>query len=186
MRGGGFVAVPGDSPQGTAREGRPWFKQTAIVVAVSSLLVTLIFNTIGVWRQVTEANDTRDAAQVSLLTQLDSLVSQAELELTEIGTVKKRCDPYAVYSLRDTDEDARLFAAMHYYDYLSWLLNHERVTLAAARDYWGPGMLDAYRLGTTFHPDKEINEKFPELDQFRQAAETELWPPDPCERRLSR
>jgi hypothetical protein len=167
----------GQSARGSAP---PWWRDAATAAAVIGLFVTLGFNTVGVWREVEESRETRRVTQVNLLTQLDATVNQAEQALNAAQGLESRCDRHATYSL-ERGETARLFAALHYYDYMSWLFNEEHLTLRAAEAYWAPNMLDAYRLGTTFLPDGEIDEKFAELASFQESAPARLWPPDPCD-----
>jgi hypothetical protein len=87
-------------------------------VAVVGLIVALSFNTIGVWRSVQESEQTRRATEVNLLTQLDAFVNQAEQELNATEDLDTRCNGNRVYSLSDGD-NARLFAALQYYDYMA-------------------------------------------------------------------
>jgi hypothetical protein len=161
------------------RGGRPSWRDVPTAVAVVGLIVALVFNTIGVWRSAREDGQTRRATEVNLLTQLDAFVNRAEQELNASKGLQRRCERFAALTLT-RDETAQLFSALQYYDYMAWLFNDEHITLEPAKRYWAPNMLDAYRVGTTFHPDGEIDEKFAELAAFQRTADDRLWPRDPC------
>ena len=173
------MTEPGDSGTGARGEDRPWWRDVPTAVAVVGLIVALSFNTIGVWRSVQESEQTRRATEVNLLTQLDAFVNQAEQELNATEDLDTRCNGNRVYSLSDGD-NARLFAALQYYDYMAWLFNEEHITMGPAKSYWAPNMLDTYRVGTIFRPQKEINEHYAELAAFQRTADEALWPRDPC------
>jgi hypothetical protein len=166
---------PGTAPGGR----RPWWRDVPTAVAVVGLIVALSFNTIGVWLSMRENAQTRRATEVNLLTQLDAFVNQAEQALNATEGLENRCDPFPAYTLTRS-ETARLFAALQYYDYMAWLFNDEHITLGPAKGFWAPNMLDAYRVGTTFQPDGEIDAKFSQLAAFQRTADNGLWPRDPC------
>lgn len=173
------MTEPGDFGPEALAGRRPWWRDAPTAVAVVGVMVALGFNTIGVWSSAREDQQTRRATEVTLLTQLDAFVNQAEQELNATEGLDNRCDRFPAYTL-NRSETATLFSALQHYDYMAWLFNVEQITLEPARTYWAPNMLDAYRLGTTFQPDGEIDEKFAELAAFQRAAERRLWPPDPC------
>ena len=59
---------------------------------------------------------------------------------------------------------------------MAWLFNEEHITMGPAKSYWAPNMLDAYRVGTIFRPDGEIDEQYAELAAFQRTADKGLWP----------
>ena len=173
------MTQPDDSGRAAREGGRPWWRDVPTAVAVVGLIVALTFNTIGVWRSVQENQQTRLATEVNLLTQLDAFVNQAELQLNATEGLTKRCDRVLAFALT-RGETARLFSALQFYDYMAWLFNEEHITMEPAKRFWAPNMLDAYRVGTTFQPDGEIDDKFAELAAFQRTADKGLWPRDPC------
>jgi hypothetical protein len=149
------------------------------VLGVAGLLVTLVFNTIGVWRAEEQARRSRIATEVNLLTQVGDGANQAAQAVVASGANDKRCDAAAGLSLSDAQE-AKLLSALTYYDYMAWLFNDEHVTLPSAKRYWGRDMWDAYDLGRTFKGE-EIDAAFQDLSRFVHAAPEELKPPDYCQ-----
>lgn len=148
-------------------------------VAVGGLLVTLIFNTIGVWHAEDEAEGSRIATEVNLLTQVGEGVNRAEVSLTELGANDLRCD--AVPPILKDAEEAALHSALTTYDYMAWLFNHERITLQSAKRYWGTNLTDAYNLGRSLRGSREeVDELYRELSRFARTAPKELRAPDPC------
>jgi hypothetical protein len=175
------MAGPADGSgiTGSARSRR-WWRDAATSVAVIGVLVTLIFNTIAVWREEKQAGQTRVAAEVSLLTQLGLALSQADQAVITVAggrLIERRCDPFPVEGGTAT---ATLWRALAYYDFLAWLFNQEHVTTQGAYEYWAPSLVDAYHLVTGFRPRKEIDENFSDLASFRRATPRELWPESSC------
>lgn len=159
------------------QERRPWWRDVSTFVAVLGLLVALIFNTIGVWRSEREARKARVAAEVSLLTQVGTGANEAARALVESGANDKRCLKAPGLALNDSEE-ARLFDALNYYDYLAWLFNHEQITLETAKQYWGPDMLDVYGLGRKF-TGSHVDVLYAELARFDRTTDVPR-PPDSC------
>jgi hypothetical protein len=156
----------------------------SVAVAVVGLLVALVFNTIGVWRQleqnqqaVEQAKQTRVFTQLGLLTQLGLTVTASERAAANAN--EHRCDKDTLNSLRPP-ETAALWEALSNYEYLAWLFNHKHLTLSSARTFWTPYMLDAYKLGTTFVYYKHVRDDFPELTRLWGIAPPELRPPNHC------
>ena len=149
------------------------------LIAVVGLLVTLVFNTMGVWQGVEADKQARDTEQVRLMTQLNTQAIDTERAINATDAPDNRCKPYRIDTLKD-NEQAAVFAAFDFYEYLAWLFNTDRLTIASAREYWAPNMIDAYSLGTTYFARADIEERFPELTRFRRRTERSLWPPDPC------
>jgi hypothetical protein len=157
----------------------PWWRDVSTTVAVVGVLLTLIFNTVGVWRAEREARKSRIANEVSLLTQVGEGANRAEQALVESGANDKRCLKAAGLALNDSEE-ARLADALNYYDYLAWLFNQGQITLESAKQYWGPDMLDVYDLGRKF-TGRQVDVIYAELARFeRTGGQRRL--PDPCKR----
>ena len=158
---------------------RPWWRNVATLVAALALLATLVFNTLGVWQGTREQRETRENEQVQLLTQLNAFATETERSINATDAPDNRCKPFRVDTLPDAQE-AKLFAALDYYEYLAWLFNRGRLTIRTAREYWAPNMIDAYRLGQVYFPQVAIEERYPELKRFRHQTDRALFPTDPC------
>jgi hypothetical protein len=59
-----------------------------------------------------------------------------------------------------------LHEALDYYEYLSWLFNHGRLTVAGGRAFFGVRMIDGWRLGRHFLGQDELRLRYRELDRF--------------------
>jgi hypothetical protein len=158
---------------------RPWWRDVATIVAVTGLLVTLIFNTIGVWRAERETSKARVATEVNLLTQVGEGANRASQALVASGANDQRCKRAVGLSLSDPQQ-SQLFSALTYYDYLAWLFNDGHVTLQSAKAYWGPDIVDVYDLGRKF-VGTEVDALFRNLSRFARAAPEEFRPGDVCE-----
>jgi hypothetical protein len=116
------------------------------VLAVIRLLVTLIFNTVGVWAQWKQIKDNgrRDAesrlyTQIGVLTQLarDARSSERSIEFSNLPQLQCK-ESYTISDL--TDEDyAAMAESFGVYDFMAWLFNEKLVVLDSARDLWGRG-----------------------------------------------
>ena len=149
----------------------------ATALAVIGLLVTLLFNTIGVWRSEDQARKSRIATEVSLLTQVGDAVNRAETSLTELGANDKACEQAPHLTEK---QEASLHSALTYYDYLAWLFNQGHVTQESAKRYWGVNMTYAYDLGRRLKSKGEVNDLYRELTRFRREAPSELIAPWEC------
>lgn len=148
------------------------------LVAVVGLLVTLVFNTIGVWRDVESGQDARDTAQIALMTQLIAQSTEAELAIDATDAPEARCMTPS-HGRLDTKEEAVLLRGLSYYEYVAFLLNHERLTIAGSRRYFGPRMIDAQFTGERLMSE-DVREVYPELTKFRATAPASLMPPPFC------
>jgi hypothetical protein len=157
-----------------SRSRRAWAN-----VAVLGLIVTLIFNTLGVWFQLDQARQSKEVSQIGLVTQLNSIVKDSETEINETEAPGLRCEGNQIDQLHD-DEQAKVLAALDQYDYLAWLFARGRLTLDDARDYMAPAMIDAYRLGKAFIPPADLTRHVPYLERFSTHAPKDVLPPDPC------
>jgi hypothetical protein len=149
-------------------------------VAVIGLFVTLVFNTIGVWRDEKQARQTRAATEVSLLSQLSVGLSEAGQAVTSFHDgklIERRCDPYLI---DPGAESHRLWQLLEYHDFLAWLFNRDYVTTEGAYEYWAPSLVDTYHLVTGYLPKKEIDERFDDLAYFRRTTPKRLFPESFC------
>ena len=170
--------------------------QVSATVGFTALLFTLAYNGYSIraqteqsrqqvaqtQRQTREAEETRIAGEVSLLSQLNQTFNALDQELGETKAEDWICDPnHGKRSLPRSDELV-LYRALDYYDWLAWLFNHGRVKFPAAREYWQEKMLEAKRFGDYFFPEPVIAADFPELERMRKAigaplSECETTPP---------
>lgn len=157
-------------------------RDIATLVAVAGLLVTMIFNTIGVWQQVDQAKRASDQAhqtrvdtQVQLVTQLNAFSADAEREVVAAGVDERRCEP----DFQATPvQRAAVARAARYYDFLAWLFNQRQVVMTSARQYAQAGMSDIYLLAEQTFGLRAAQKTYPELRRFRLAMHTALV--DPC------
>lgn len=159
---------------------RRWWRDAATSIGVIGLLVTLVFNTVGVWRGEEQAEQARIAAEVSLLTQLGVALSEADQAVISVADgrlIEARCDPFRV---QGGTAIGTLWRALAYYDFLAWLFNRDHVTTEGAYEYWAPSLVDAYHLVTGFRPKEEIDKNFAELAYFRRTTPRKLWPDTTC------
>jgi hypothetical protein len=143
-------------------------------------LLTLVFNTIGVWRQEDQARQTKAAAEVSLLSQLSVALSEAGQEVISFHDgklIERRCDPYL---LEDSSETQRLWQLLEYHDFLAWLFNRDYVTTEGAYEYWAPSLVDTYHLVTGYLPKTQINKRFDDLASFKRSTPKGLFPESFC------
>jgi hypothetical protein len=174
---------------GEADAGRSqshWFRNVGTIVAVVGLLITLLFNTIGVWQQVDQAEreadqarETRRYTQVGLLVQLNALAADMDQAVNETKADERRCDRDTLFTLSDDDENS-LYAALDFYEEVAFLFNQKVVTLRAARRHWAPSMLDTYELGATYFPREAIAKDFVQLRRFTNATSRTVSQLEPC------
>jgi hypothetical protein len=165
------LADPEDVPSQSHR-----FRDVSTIVAIVGLLVTMIFNTIGVWQQVDQterqaeqARETRLYTQVGLLAQLNGLAAEVDRGVNETEAGDKRCNRDTLFILSDADENS-LYAALDFYEEVAFLFNQKVVTLAAARRHWAPNMVDTFELGRTFLTREAVTRDFPELRRFTRSS----------------
>lgn len=115
-----------------------------MLVAVLSLAGALVFNAIQVGAGADAQRQARLATELSLLTQLQSVLSQAVYSRTpytkqfrELRTGRRADLGPAAY--RITAEEAATL------DYLAWLFDNGYVDTGRADQIWGPRMICEYR-----------------------------------------
>ena len=161
---------------------RGWNQDVATLVAVVGLLVTMVFNTLGVWQQVKQsklasdqAHQTRVDTQIQLVTQLNALSADAERDVVAAGVDIAGCNA----AFKPTAQQrAAVARAARYYDFLAWLFNKRQVVLRSAQRYAQAGMNDIYLLAGDTFGFRPAQKTYPELRRFRLAMHGALR--DPC------
>lgn len=136
------------------------------------LLVTMIFNTIGVFMSAEQASqaaraavETRLDSEVSLLTSLSAYLQANDVELAVPAIETARCRGIAA-QLKPAQQ-LKVLATIGGYDYLAWLLNQDRWDLTAAKSYWAPRMLYALDVAEAVFRYDVIEKRFKQLERFR-------------------
>ena len=162
----------------------------ATVVAVLGLLVTLIFNTVAVWRQLEQsrlearrAEESRLYTQIGVLTQLASEARSSQRVIDRSALPELRCRRnYHGNDMLPADE-AALREALGVYDFMAWLFNDGYMPADGVLPIWAPRMIDAARMGEKLTSATELRADFPQLERFYRNASRKLWPPRPCPER---
>jgi hypothetical protein len=165
------------SGDGTKPAGKPWWRQAATLVGVCGLAATLVFNTLAVRSSAKQDHQSRETGQIGLLTQLNSNASDSERAINETHAVDRLCvQPPAPL---DEKASAALHEGLDYYEYLSWLFNHGRLTVAGSRDFFGVRMIDGWRVGRHFFGE-EVPARYKELDRFVRETPLAKRGENPC------
>ncbi len=166
------------SADGSQTRTRPWWRQVATLLGVAGLAATLVFNTLAVRQSAQQDHQSRETAQIGLLTQLNSNASDSERAINETPAADDRCD--ATPPPLAGSANAKLLAGLDYYEYLSWLFNHGRLTVADARGFFGPRMIDGWRLGRKFLGAEYVRDAYRELERFVRDTHRTQRGPNPC------
>jgi hypothetical protein len=165
---------------------RGWWRDHATVLAVAGLLLTLIFNTIGVWaqfvqarRDTDQARETRLYTQIGVLTQLGNELRSTQRLIDGSKLLKLFCDPDYHGSDLSRAAEAVLREGLGVYDFMAWLFNNEYIPRDVLPN-WAPRMIGAAQMGAVLTSKQELSADFPQLDAFYRDADRKLWPPDPC------
>src|SRR5215208_2427878 len=174
------------APRWNARRGleRAWARirglssgQVSAAVGLAALVAGLAYNAHSIReqtrqsrlqggqivRQTREAEETRVAAEVALLSQLNQTFNALDQALGETKAEDWLCNPlHGKRSLPPADERV-VYRALDYYDWLAWLFNNHRIKYGPAKRYWTDKMLAAERFGDWFFPEEGIARDFPEL-----------------------
>ena len=149
---------------------KPWWREVPTLVAVVGLLVTLGFNTAGVWMQIGQSERAQQDTALSLLTQLNGLAHEAERQMADVRASFCRGDPAS------TEDELALVEAAQNYDYLAWLFNDRHITMTSARRYWSASMITTYELADIQDHDM-AQKRFANLRRFKFATPRSAWPP---------
>jgi hypothetical protein len=155
----------------------PWWRKGATLVGVVGLLITLLFNTLGVRDGAKQTKESRETQQIGLLTQLDNSATNAE-ETINSTSATEACDGGSDQGELKVADDAKLLASVRYYEYLAWLFNHKRLTVDKSRDYFGVRMINGWRLALRWHGRAELKDESPELTRFVDETKPGKMPPD--------
>ena len=151
-------------------------------LALLGLLITLVFNAIGVRQQVEQAklanlqaSETRRAAELEVLTQLNAAAAASDAAVNATDAWDNICDKFTIQSLSDEDE-ARIIAALDQYDYLAFLLNGGFITMRDAGTYWRRDMVEVYELAKAFIDPGWLQGHHEHLRRFYERAPASLRP----------
>jgi hypothetical protein len=138
--------------------------QISAAVAVIALCATLFYNTYSMRTQAREAKQTRIAAEVTLLTSLNSELADVEEEINGSKIPDYFEEPANRRGLRSLPrrDEVILLTALDFYDWIAWLFNNGLVTYEPALRYWEPALLTGRKFGHRFYGMEE----FPDLDRF--------------------
>jgi len=155
--------------------------KVATLLTVFGLLVTLVFNTLGVWRGAKQDEAGRIAQQISLLTGLNQNLTSSEAEISQAGfepcgLLVEDDDPDPAGTVNDAQP--KLFVALDYYEYLAWLFNEEQLTVEGARDHFDDRMIAGWNIaGKNYETLRDGT--YRQLARF--VKETKNPPPDRCD-----
>jgi hypothetical protein len=166
----------------------------ATLVAVLGLLITLMFNTIGVWGQLDQARKDAEQArleaeraqesrlytQIGVLTQLATAARSSQRVIDRSALGHLRCDPKYHGSDIGRSNEAALREALGVYDFMAWLFNQGYMPSDETLTVWAPRMIDAAQMGETLTSAQELRTGFPQLARFYERAPQRLWPPGAC------
>lgn len=143
----------------------PWWRNLALI----GLVVTLVFNTVGVWQGARSAEEGKKATALGILTSINAASSEAEGEINATDAPARICDRHTIGTLSRADT-AKLGKALDHYDYLALLLNQKHVTLEDARTYWQREMVEAYDYAKRFIDPGFLDIQYLELRRYYDAA----------------
>jgi hypothetical protein len=141
------------------RKPRIRWEAVAGITAVVSLAAALVFNGIQVRENGQQARAAREATELQLLTQLNTVVNNSTEDVA--GVVDRR--RAGALSAR---EHAVLVHALGDFDYVAWLFENNFLTLPAAKGYWGGSLRCAYARAKLLIADAELRPQFPSLARY--------------------
>jgi hypothetical protein len=156
------------------RTGAPWWRQAATLLGIVGLLVTLAFNTLAVRTTARQARQSREAAQIGVLTQLNSNASDSETAINRTPAADRQCKARFVLK---SDDDAAVRSALDYYEYLAWLFNNDRLTVSGSRAFFGGRMIDGWRLARHYLGSGQLTLLYPQLTRFVERTPAAQRPP---------
>lgn len=159
---------------GTSRARR---REAATVLGVIGLLVTLVFSTLAARQGAEQSKESRETAQISLLTQLNANASETERALGETPAPQRQCEPFEPLS---ASTDAVVRVALDYYEYLSWLFNRGRLTVASSREFFAGRMIAGWRMARHYLGGDQLADLYPELTRFVKQTPQAQRPLNPC------
>lgn len=161
---------------GKSRSDGPGWRHAATLLGVMGLLVTLAFNTLAVRQSARQDRQASETAQIGLLTQLNSNATDSESAINNTAAVDGACEDGSSLT---SEERGTLRVALDYYEYLAWLFNRKRVTVAGSRPFFSERMISGWRLGRHHLGLVQLREKYRELTAFVYDTHTRDRPPIP-------
>jgi hypothetical protein len=152
-------------------------RDAATLLGVTGLLVTLVFNTLAVRQGTKQSVEARETAQIGLIAQLNSNATDTERALGETPAPQRQCDRFVPLKASD---DAAVRAVLDYYEYISWLFNHGRLTVASSREFFGGRMIAGWRLARHYLGSDQLAGLYPELTAFVRETPRRQLPPNVC------
>jgi hypothetical protein len=150
----------------TSTDRAPWWRKGATGLAVASLFVTLIFNAVGVWQGSRSEGQARRTEQVSLLTELNQRLTEAEAKVNATEGIELRCaDPIPNKVLRKVQPPLR--EVLSYYEYLAWLYNSDQLKATESEEVFAARLIDGDDVAKRFLGPNE----FPQLRKFSKGRE---------------
>jgi hypothetical protein len=170
---------------GTSRDAKPWWREPPVAVAALSLLVALLFNTVGVWAQFVQSRSDADRAaesrrftQIGMLTQLSAEARASERIIVSSNLPVLRCAKRPNASRPKPSDTAALEQALGVYDFMAWLFNTGQLDMPSARLMWGPRLIDSAEMARKILSQEALQNLWPQLAKFE--ATTHMRAPDYC------
>lgn len=152
------------------------WRDVATWIALAGVLVTLVFNTVGVFLSVNEekrqAREAASSAQFARLSRLDTqfgmlsslsgLLNRNNVDLAVIRVCSGTKPP----SRRVTH---KVLSAAANYDYLAWLFNQKAWTSRAAERYWQANAAYVFQLVQRVSRTTYVRRQFRELVRFNRS-----------------
>jgi hypothetical protein len=162
-----------------SKAGRsPRWRDGITLLSVVGLFVTLFFNTLGVWEGAKDDKASRETQQIALLTTLNASATESESQIANSEVLDAECESEP--ELRQTQSEASISRGLHYYEYLSWLFNHDRLDIADARAFFAPRMVDGWNLAERFYDEANLSAEYPQLARFVEETRKEDRPVPRC------
>jgi hypothetical protein len=144
-----------------------WWRDVATLVAIVGLLVTMVFNTLGVRQSAASAKATRMATELSVLTALSSFLEANNARLSTPRIDAARCDSF-LHPLSPR-EQLEVVTTLEGFDWLAWLFNQPDWRFEAARRYWAPRMLFAFDVAKGVFRLDSVEAQFAQLYRFERS-----------------
>jgi hypothetical protein len=147
--------TPDTEPAPSPPPRRPRWEAISAMTAVAGLIAGLVFYGVQVSEANQTARQTRQATQLQLYTQMQSLVNGPAFAPGKVETMNRRLTQAHQQQL-DTEANNM--------EYLAYLFNLGYITLPRAKQLWGPAMSCFYKTATPYLP--AIKKELPELARF--------------------
>jgi len=161
------------------RRTRRWWRETATVLGLAGLLVTLFFNTLAARQSAGDDREQREAVQVGLITDLNARAIEAERLIDDSELPDVRCDDAPLSGLSRHNE-AVLRVALGHYDYLAWLFNTGTLTMDQAKRYLARRLTSGWSVAQDFYGREQARDEWRDLATFATATLDGRGPPEDC------